>query len=64
MGTIVYCTKAADAAAAAIDANENLSVAGWRPADGTLPNGDASGSSCDKDPEKKHWLLTDDPVSP
>lgn len=64
MATIVYCTAAADVDAAVIDANENLPVAGWRPADGDLPNGDASGTPCDKDPSKAHWLLTDDPPVP
>lgn len=61
---LVYCTDATDAQAAAVAANENLPTAGWRAADGALPTGDPSGSACDKDPAKKHWLITDTPPAP
>jgi hypothetical protein len=62
MSTIVYCCVAADADSAAVDANQKLPTAGWRAADGDLPNGDPAGTACDKDPAKTHWLITDDPV--
>lgn len=61
MATLVYCCVAADAAAAIVAANEELPTPGWRAATGDLPTGGSSGSVCDKDPAKTHWLLTDDP---